>query len=378
MEFGWTSAQRADYDRTLEAARSIAPPDSGAAAYYTRDEWRRLGGAGLLGTSVPAEYGGSGRPAVDTALIYEAFGKGCARTGMVFAAAAHLFACAMPLAEFGSDAVRKDLLPGMCEGRLVAANAMTEPEAGSDISKLATTARKVPGGYLLNGLKNFVTNGPVADLCVTYATTDPSAGHLGSTGFVVDTGTPGLVASEPFAKMGLHDCPAGTVEFRDCFVPDERVLGAPGLGGVIFQHSMGWERACLFALYLGVQDRLIEQVVAHVRARRQFGKRIAEFQSVADRVVDMKLRLESGRLLLHRACWEMDRGGRSVLPVALSKLQVSEAAVASALDAVQLFGGRGYLTETGVEAALRDAVPATVFSGSSEIQRRLVAAELGL
>ncbi|WP_030769004.1 MULTISPECIES: acyl-CoA dehydrogenase family protein [unclassified Streptomyces] len=378
MEFGWTPEQRADYDRSLEAARSAAPRDPGAAAHYTREQWLRIGGAGLLGASVPAEYGGLGRGALDTALIYEAFGKGCARTGLVFASAAHLFACAMPLAEFGSDAVRKELLPGMCEGRLIAANAMTEPEAGSDISKLATTAVKVPGGYLLNGLKNFVTNGPVADLCVTYATTDATAGHLGTTAFVVDTETPGFSASEPFAKMGMHDCPAGTVEFRDCFVPDERVLGVPGLGGVIFQHSMGWERACLFALYLGVQERLIEEAVAHVRSRRQFGKRICDFQSVADRIVDMKLRLESGRLLLYRACWEMDRGDRAVLPVALSKLQVSEAAVASALDAIQLFGGRGYLAETGIESALRDAVPATVFSGSSEIQRRLIAGELGL
>ncbi|MGI5455113.1 acyl-CoA dehydrogenase family protein [Streptomyces sp. CA-249302] len=378
MEFGWTPQQQAAYDGALAAARSVLPDGFGTAEYYTRDHWRALGEAGLLGASVPVEYGGGGHGALDAALRFEAFGKGCPATGLVFAAAAHLFACAMPIAEFGADAVRKELLPDLCAGRLVAANAMTEPEAGSDVSRLATSARKVPGGWVLDGLKNFVTNGPVADLCVTYATTDPAAGHLGLTAFAVDTGTPGLLLGEPFAKMGMLACPAGTVEFRDCFVPDERVLGAPGLGAVIFQQSMGWERACLFALYLGLQDRLVEQVVAHVRERRQFGRRIAEFQSVSDRVVDMKLRLESGRLLLYRACWEMDRGGSAVLPIALSKLQVSEAAVASALDAVHLFGGRGYLAETGVEAALRDAVPATLFSGSSEMQRRLVAAELGL
>jgi alkylation response protein AidB-like acyl-CoA dehydrogenase len=378
MEFGWTAPQQAAYDQALAAARSVLADPPGADGYYTRDQWRRLGEAGLLGASVPAEHGGGGHGALDTALRYEAFGKGCTRTGLVFAAAAHLFACAMPIAEFGSDAVRKDLLPGMCEGRLVAANAMTEPEAGSDVSRLATTARKVPGGHVLDGLKSFATNGPVADLFVTYATTDPGAGHLGLTAFVVDAGAPGVVVGEPFEKMGMRDCPAGTVEFRDCFVPDERVLGAPGLGGVIFQHSMGWERACLFALYLGLQERLVEQVLGHVRERRQFGRRIAEFQSVSDRVVDMKLRLESGRLLLYRACWEMDRGGSAVLPVALSKLQVSQAALASSLDALHLLGGRGYLAEAGVEAAVRDTIPATLFSGTSEMQRRLIAAELGL
>lgn len=379
MEFDWTARQQADYDHALATARTAFPADPEAAGtHFTREEWHTLGTLGLLGAGVPAEFGGSGRGALETAHLYEAVGKGTSRTGLLFAAAAHLFGCAVPLAEFGADAVRKELLPALCDGRLVAANAMTEPEAGSDVSRLATTARKVTGGYLLDGVKSFVTNGPVADLCVTYATTDPSAKHLGLTAFAVDAGTPGLVRGKPFAKMGLTAAPAGTVEFHDCFVPEERVLGAPGLGGVVFQHSMGWERACLFALYLGLQDRLIEQVVAHARRRRQFGRRIAEFQSVSDRIVDMKLRLESGRLLLYRACWEMDRKGTDVLAVALSKLQVSEAAVASSLDAVQVFGGRGYLTGTGPEEALRDAVPATLFSGTSEMQRRLVAHELGL
>ena len=156
------------------------------------------------------------------------------------------------------------------------------------------------------------------------------------------------------------------------------MLGAPGQGGAVFQHSMGWERACLFAGYVGLLDRLGERCVEHARSRRQFGAAIGEFQAVAHRIVEMKLRLESARLLLYRACWEMDAGRFSATDIALSKLAVSEAAVANALDAVRLFGGRGYLREDGIETILRDSVPATIFSGTSDIQRLVIAKELGL
>ncbi|WP_345617516.1 acyl-CoA dehydrogenase [Streptomyces ziwulingensis] len=255
---------------------------------------------------------------------------------------------------------------------------MTEPEAGSDISRLATTATQVDGGYLLDGVKSFVSNGPVADLYVTYATTNPDGGYFASTAFAVDRDTPGLVAGGPMAKSGLTACQAGEVRFTRCFVPDDRVLGSPGQGQLVFRTSMRWERSCLFAIYLGQQERLIQECVRHVRDRRQFGKRLADLQPVADRLADMKLRLESGRLLLYRACTEIDGGQDPDLWIALAKLAVSEAAVATALDATRIFGGRAFLTEYGIEEQLRDAVPATTFSGTSDIQRQLIAREMGL
>ncbi|MEV4636644.1 acyl-CoA dehydrogenase family protein [Actinoplanes sp. NPDC049548] len=376
MEFGWTTDQERRYADTLAAARAAF--DGVPSAPGGPKPWLRLADLGLLGASVPTRYGGGGLGALDTARLLEAVGRGCPDTGLVFAASAHLFACAMPIAEFGSEELRQRLLPRMCGGELVAANAMTEAEAGSDVSRLAVTATPVDGGYLLNGTKTFVSNGPVADVYVTYATTDPQAGHLGSTGFVVDRDTPGLTPGEPFDKLGMTSCQAGTVTFEDCFVPAGNVLGEPGQGAAIFQHSMGWERTCLFALFLGLQEALVERVVAHVRQRRQFGRRLADFQAVSHRIVDMKLRLESGRLLLYRACWAMDTDEHPVLFSALSKLAVSESALASAVDAVKLLGGQGYLREGGVEAALRDAMGATIFSGTSDIQRQLVAVELGL
>ncbi|GGU59128.1 hypothetical protein GCM10010178_59190 [Lentzea flava] len=281
---------------------------------------------------------------------------------------------ALPIAEFGSDSQKKKL-PGLCDGTLVGANAMTEPDAGSDIGALKTTAVRSGNGYVLNGVKSFVSNGPIADVYVTYAVTDPNAKHLGTTGFVVDAGTPGLVRSEPFGKLGLNGCAAGTVEFHDCAVPEDAVLGN---GSLVFQHGMLLERACLFAIYLGVQERLVERCITHVKRRKQFGKRLSTFQSVSNRIVDMKLRLESSRLLLYKACWAIDQDDDAVLPAALSKLAVSQAAVQTALDAVELFGGRGYQTDEGIEEHLRDAVGGLIFSGTSDIQRQLAALELGL
>ncbi|GAA1375911.1 acyl-CoA dehydrogenase family protein [Streptomyces beijiangensis] len=379
MEFGWNPDQTAGYEKTLASVReALGTPARDAGTVYLRTEWNTLGGLGLLGLCVPTRYGGSGLGALDTAHHVEAFGRACPDTGLVFAAGAHLFACTVPILEFGGEELKERLLPGLCSGRLIAGNAMTEAESGSDVSRLTVTARQVAGGYLLDGEKTFVSNGPAADVYVTYATTDPAAGHLGVTGFVVERGTAGLSAGEPFEKLGLHSCPAGTVRFENCFVPDDQVLGFAGGGGAIFQHSMGWERACLFAGYLGLLDRLIDRCVEHAAGRRQFGQPLGAFQAVAHRIVEMKLRTESARLLLYRACWEMDQGHSSPLSIGLSKLAVSEGAVAAALDAIQIFGGRGYLQEHGIETFLRDTVPSTIFSGTSDIQRLLIAKELGL
>ncbi|MGV9456821.1 acyl-CoA dehydrogenase family protein [Streptomyces sp. NPDC003635] len=378
MDFAWTEEQRQAYDRTLAAVREAFPASDGTAEYYDRGDWKRLGELGLLGLSVPAEYGGGGLGALDTARQVEALGRGCDRTGLVFGASAHLFACAMPIVDFGSPELKSRILPGMCTGELIAGNAMTEDEAGSDVSRLTTVAERTDGGWILNGEKSFVTNGPAADVFTTYATTDPKAGYLGVTGFVVERSAPGLTVGEPFDKMGMAHVPAGRLTFDNCFVPDDQTLGEEGQGGFIFQHSMGWERCCLFAGFLGLADHLMDRAVEHARTRKQGGRRISRFQAVSHRIADMKLRTESARLLLYRAAWEMDRGGPATLWIALSKLAVSEGVVSTALDAIRLFGGRGYQRAEGIEAALRDAVPSVIFSGTSDIQRDIISRELGL
>jgi len=358
----------------LHRVPPTAPED-----HFTRADWESAARLGLTGLCLPAGYGGGDLGALDTALCLEAFGRACADTGLVFGVAAHLLACAVPIRDFGAEELHEEFLPGLADGDLIAANAMTEPDAGSDVGHLGMTARPAPGGYLLSGHKSFASNAPLADVFVTYAVTDADAGFLGLTAFAVPRNSPGLTVGPPMHKMGLHGCPAGQVTFTDCFVPARYRIGREGRGSVIFQHSMAWERGCLFGIYIGLMDAQLRRCVDHARERSQFGRTIGGFQAVSHKLAVMKQRLESARLLLYRACWLIDQG-RTDQPTAaaLSKVAVSEAAVANGIDAIQIFGGAGYLVPTGIERQLRDAVPSTIFSGTTEIQRELISREMGL
>jgi L-prolyl-PCP dehydrogenase len=375
----------AEQDRLYEEAREFALASvnsavraRGATPYFSEQEWRLCGELGLLGSSVPGQYGGRGHDALTVAKIVEGFAKGCSDTGLVFSACAHLFAVAMPIAEHGDDELKKRVLPRLASGEWVGANAITEAEAGSDVFSLQTRAVRDGSRYLLTGTKTFVTNGPVADCVLVYASTEPAHGYLGISAFVVDGDAPGLTRGEHFEKIGLTGAPVCEVRLEDCPVDVSSRLGEEGSGAEIFHSSMSWERACLFAQYLGVMDRQLDEVVAFAKERRQFGKALGRHQAIAHRAADMKLRLDAGRLLLHRACWMKSQGEECGLEISLAKLAISEAAVQSGLDAIQIFGALGIKAETNVATALTDAIPSTIFSGTSEIQRDLIARGLGL
>lgn len=354
---------------------NVAEPET---EFFGRQEWHRCAELGMTGLSVPTANGGAGLGFVATARVTEAFGRYCPDMGLAFGVLAHLFACAMPIAEHGSERLRAELLPGLCSGALIGANAITEEQAGSDVSALATRAVPAPNGYLLSGVKTFVSNAPVADVFLVYAVTRPEFGHLGLSAFAVNAATSGLTVSAPLPKAGLTRCPAGQVVMDDCFVPASRMLGRDGQGAAIFQASMRWERTCLFAAYLGQSARLLERCVSHARGRRQFGAPIGANQAVAHPIARMWVRLEAARALLERACERLDRGERAVAEVAMAKLAVSENAVRTAHEAVRLFGGAGILVSGGIERELRDALPCTTFSGSSEMQLEQITKELGL
>ncbi|WFE41119.1 acyl-CoA dehydrogenase family protein [Micromonospora sp. WMMD998] len=379
MDFRWSKDQIERYDTVLRQARERLASTSGiGTGEHQMKGWRLLADLGTHGWCVPAEYGGSGLGALDTARLVEALGRGCPDTGLVFGASAQSFSCTMPLVRFGRAALRDRLLPGICAGDVVLGHAMTEADSGSDVSRLAVTARRVPEGWVLDGEKTFVSNGPVADMFIVYATTDPAAGHLGISAFVVDRGTAGVTPGPAHRKMGLEGCLAGGLRLDGCFVPDEQVLGVPGQGTSIFKYGMAWERTCLFAGYLGLGDRVLQRAIEHARDRRQFGRPLSGFQAVTHRIADMAVHLESARLLLYRACWCLDEGQPATIEVAMAKLAVSENVLATTLSAVRLFGARGYTRDDGIEAALRDTVPGTIFSGTSDIQREIITKELGL
>jgi clorobiocin biosynthesis protein CloN3 len=380
MDFDLSEAQRERRDEVHAGVRGQTPDarSDGPLPRFSRAQWSRAARLGMTGLCLPAEHGGGGLGALDTALCLEAFTEAGADTGIAFAVGAHLLACAVPVRDFGAGAICAELLGGMANGELIAANAMTEDEAGSDIGTLGTTVVREGGEYVVNGVKSYASNAPVADVFLVYGTSDPDSGFLGQTALVVPRHLPGIHVGEPFVKLGLHACPAGRVEFSDCRVPVRYRLGAEGQGSAIFQHSMAWERSCLPAIYLGQMRRQLDTCVAHAKRRRQFGRPIGAFQAVSHRIAMMIQRLESARLLLYRACWLLDQGRTDAAATAMAKLAVSEAAVANSLDAVHILGGAGCLAEVGIEAQLRDSVPSVIFSGTTDIQREIVVNRAGL
>lgn len=284
----------------------------------------------------------------------------------------------MPIFTFGTETQKQKYLPGLCNGDLIGAHGMSEPGSGSDAFSLRTRAERRGSGYVLNGTKTFVTNAPVSDVALVFATVDPAKRMLGVTGFLIDKGTPGFSVSPHIDKMGLRTSPMSEVILEDCFVSDESRLGKEGMGSRIFSDSMEWERSCILGSHLGAMERLIERCVRHAKDRRQFGEPVGRFQSVANRIVDMKLRLETARLLLYQVAWLKKMGRSAVMEAALAKLHVSECFVQSGLDAIRTMGGYGYAAEYEVERELRDAIGGILYSGTSDIQRNIAARLLGL
>lgn len=378
MDFDLDPATLELRDAVADFARARLGAAPGAANRSEfRQRWGLLARQGLTGSAVSAEYGGGGVDAVTAAALMEGLGYGSADTGLAFSVAAHVFACLVPIAAFGTPEQKRRWLPGLCSGELIAAHAITEPDAGSDTLGLRTTAVRTPGGYVLTGEKCFITNAPVADVFLVQAATAPGRGYFGLSSFLVRGDNPGLRVGPPLGKLGLRGSPTADLRLDGCVVPTEDMLGSEGSGASVFSASMAWERTCLFACYLGAMRRVIEGTAAYARQRHQFGVPLGSFQAVSHRIVDMLLRTESARLLLYRAASGLARGDTAEVPSALAKLAVSEAAVQVGLDAVQIRGALGIL-DGEAETFLRDALPARIFSGTSEIQRNNVARALGL
>ncbi|WP_280343217.1 L-prolyl-[peptidyl-carrier protein] dehydrogenase [Nocardia abscessus] len=356
--------------RELAGAGTFAPQDF-------RRRWQLAGKQGILGATVPEEHGGSGLDAVTAVALMEALGVGTADTGFGFSVAAHLFACLMPIVEFGTPEQQSHWLPRLCSGELIAAHAITEPEAGSDIFAMRTTAERRGEEYVLTGVKAFTTNAPVADVFIVQAVTTPGGGYFGLTTFIIEAGTPGLHTGPAYDKVGLRGSPTGEVHLDHVQVPLDCVLGSPGAGAAVFSDSMQWERTCLFGVYLGATRRVLESTIEFAGQRVQFGVPIGEFQAVSHRIVDMVMRVESARLLLFKAAADLTRGGSGEVWPALAKIAVSEAAVQVGLDAIGVHGGLG-ITDGAAETLLRDALPSRIFSGTNDIQKNNIARALGL
>lgn len=381
MDFSWSEEQLAFKDAVIKFAQKELNEgliEQDRAGEISIENWRKCAGLGILGLSIPEEYGGIDADIMTTMLVMEGLGYGCKDNGLIFAMNAQLWSVQLPILLFGTHEQKEKYLPGLCRGDLVGAHGMSEPDSGSDAYSLRTRAERVEGGYIINGTKMFVTNAPFCHLALIFATIDPSKGMGGITAFVVEKGTPGFRVSRKLEKMGLRTSPMGELIFEDCFLPEENRLGKEGAGASIFNSSMEWERSSILASHIGAMERQLETSIRYARERRQFGQPIGKFQSISNRIADMKVRLETARLLLYKVAWSKKVGKSAVLDAALAKLYLSECFVQSSLDAVRIHGGYGYMTEFEVERDLRDAIGGTLYSGTSDIQRVIIARWLGL
>jgi alkylation response protein AidB-like acyl-CoA dehydrogenase len=381
VDFSWTAEQLAYKKAVIEFAQKnlndgIIERDH--AGELSRAAWQQCARFGIQGMPMPEAYGGANADILTTMLTMEGLGYGCHDNGLIFGLNAQLWSVQMPILAFGSEAQKAKYLPGLISGQTIGAHGMSEPDSGSDAYSLHTRATRQEGGYVLNGSKTFVTNAPVSDLAVVFATVDPTKGMWGVTAFVVEKDTPGFRISRNIEKMGLRTSPMGELVFADCFVPLENRIGPEGIGAKIFNHSMEWERSCILASHVGAMEWQLERCIKYARERRQFNQPIGKFQSVANRIADMKVRLETARLLLYKIAWLKQSGKSAVMEAAMAKLYLSESFVQSSLDAVRVHGGYGYMTEFEVERDLRDAVGGTLYSGTSDIQRNIIARLLGL
>lgn len=381
MDFSLTADQRELTEAATAFARQELNEDllkREEAGEFPREAWRKCAKFGVQGLPVPTELGGTGADVLTTALAMEALGYGSQDNGLLFSINAQMWSVEMPLVTFGTRAQQQAYLPGMVSGDLIGAHAMTEAGSGSDALHMHTRAERHGDHYLLEGSKQYITNAPVADVVLVYAV-DPDRPRLsGSSAFLVSASTPGLTVSSSFQKMGLRTSPMGEVTLHECLVSADSRLGPEGAGTTIFNASMEWERSCLFASIVGAMRRQLEACTAYARSREQFGKPIGKFQGVSDKLADMHVRVEAARSLIYRVAWLKGQGRSAPAEAAAAKLFTSEAWVRSSRDAIQIHGAWGYLKDAGVERDLRDAVASTIYSGTSEIQRVVLARMLGL
>lgn len=381
MDFHWSEEQVAFHRGVVEFARNELGDGllrRDREGEFCRELWQKCAGFGIQGMPFPSEYGGQDADMLTTVLVMEGLGYACKDNGLAFALGAQMLSVQMPILAFGTEAQKRKYLPRLCSGEWIGAHAMSEPESGSDAYGLKTSATRDGDFYVLNGSKTFVTNAPMADMFLVFATVDSRKGFMGVTAFLVDRDSEGLSVGRSIEKMGLKTAPLAEVFLDGCAVPAGNRLGSEGNGAAIFKDSMEWERGCILASYLGSMERQLESSVEYAKERRQFRKPIGKFQSVANRLVDMKVRMETARLLLYKATWAKQNGGNAAMDTAIAKLYLSEAWVESCLDAIQVRGGYGYMTEVEAERDLRDSVAGTLYSGTSEIQRNIIAGQLGL
>ena len=331
---------------------------------------------GMMGIYFPKEYGGAGGDALSYAITVEELAKVCGTTAVIVSA--HTSLCCAPIFENGTEEQKKKYLPDLCSGRKLGAFGLTEPNAGTDASGQQTTAVLDGDHYVLNGSKCFITNGSVADVFVVFAMTDPKLGNRGISAFIVEKGFPGFSQGKHEKKMGIRGSSTCDLIFEDCIVPKENLLGKEGAGFKIAMQTLDGGRIGIAAQALGIGEGAIEEAIKYTKERVQFKKRISSFQNTQFQLADMHTRMQAAQFLVYNAALKKQAHERCSMEAAMAKLFAAEAASDVTRRAVQLFGGYGYTREYPVERMMRDAKITEIYEGTSEVQRMVIAANLGV
>ena len=342
---------------------------------YPAEQLRRLGEQGLMGLYIPERYGGAGLGALAFCLAVEEIAWACASTAVVYLVQ---YAAGYPIVSHGTEAQQRRYLPRLASGEITTALSISEPGAGSDAASMSTTAVRRGDRYVLNGTKMWVTNGSHASVLTLFATVDRGRGHKGVTAFLVEPTFPGFALGKLERKLGIRGSPTVAIHLSDCEVPVDNRLGAEGEGFRVALGALDRSRPAVGAQAVGIAQAALDAAVAYARERQQFGQPIAAFQGIQFMLADMAMQIHAARLMVHHAAALVDGGATATsLESSMAKCFASDAAMKVTTDAVQIFGGYGYTREYPVERFMRDAKITQIYEGTNQIQRTVIARELG-
>ncbi len=376
MDFTFTDEQLAFRDQVLKFSQNeIAPyaEEYDEKGEFCWEAWKKMGEFGLLGLHFPEEYGGADSDVVTACLAAEAMAEGGADGGLTLSWGAHTYLAADTILQHGTKEQKEKYLSKMATGEWVGCMGLTEPNAGSDAASIATTAVKKGDKWILNGTKMFITNGPIADICVVYASTDKEKRHMGMSGFIVEKGTKGFGVSKTLKKMGVKTSTTAELFFDDCEIPEENLLGTLNNGFPMALQTLEWDRSALLAPFVGGMEYILKESARYAKDRVQFGRPIAKFQAIQKKLADIKCFVEAARLLVYKVAWNKDQGmALNHMEAAVAKLYIGDYGMDAMSDAVQIHGGYGYMHEYPVERAFRDTKLAQIGGGTSEIQKMII------
>lgn len=381
MNFSWTASQQDLFQKTLEFAGALDTSElvnDDRDSNFPRRSWNQLVDHGVLGWALPRNMGGAEYDPLLCSYLMEALGQGFEDNGLLFALGTQMWGVQSCLNQFGNEEQQNHYLGAILSGEKIGAYAINEPESGSDAFNLSTVAHKTGDDYVISGKKTLISMSGVADFAIVFALTNPDAGRWGLSAFIVDTNLCGINSQPNESMMGLKTVPFGGITLNECRVPKACLIGAEGAGAAIFNFSQCWERSLILAPQIGTMSRLLDLCTEYSKTNLRGQIPIGKNQAISHRVADMKIRLETSRLLLYRTAWLLAEGKQNLMEAAMTKVHLSEAFVDSARDAIAIHGGNGYLCEYQIERQLRDAIGGTIHGGTVDLQRNIIAGLLGL